>query len=79
MIVEQNRESEMSVFEILNLRSQWEDLVKDFQLDDYRKHGTIQNIKYFYEYCAPGNRFRKGFDEATEIAEIILGNCNVRN
>lgn len=69
----------MSVFEILNLRSQWEDLVKDFQLDDYRKHGTIQNIKYFYEYCAPGNRFRKGFDEATEIAEIILGNCNVRN
>ena len=64
----------MSVFEILNLRSQWEDLVKDFQLDDYRKHGTIQNIKYFYEYCAPGNRFRKGFDEATEIAETILRN-----
>lgn len=66
--------AKLSVFEILNLRSQWEDLVKDFQLDDSRKHGTIQNIKYFYEYCAPGNRFRKGYDEAVEIAETMLRN-----
>ena len=64
----------MSIFEILNLRSQWEEYVKDFQMEDHLKHGTIQNIKYFSEHCAPGNRFRKGFDEATDIADIILRN-----
>lgn len=65
----------MTVFEYLNLRSQWEDIVREYSMPDFRKQGTIGNIRYFYDYCAPGNRFRKGFDEATEIAHTILEKC----
>lgn len=67
--------AKMSVFEILNLRSQWEDLVKDFQMDEHRKFGTIDNLRIFVENGPVGNRFRKGFDEAMEIAETILRNA----
>lgn len=67
--------AKMSVFEILNLRSQWEDLVKDFQMDEHRKFGTIDSLRIFVENGPVGNRFRKGFDEAMEIAETILRNA----
>lgn len=67
--------AKMSVFEILNLRTQWEDLVKDFQMDEHRKFGTIDNLSIFVEDGPVGNRFRKGFDEAMEIAETILRNA----
>lgn len=62
----------MTVFEYLNLRSQWEEIVKDYSMSDYRKQGTIRNIKYFCKHAMVGNRFRKGFDDAMKIAETIL-------
>ena len=61
-------------FDILNLRSQWEELVQDFNMDEDRKHGTIDNIKWFIDHGLVGNRFRKGYDEAHDIAETILRN-----
>ena len=72
--MEQSKKSEMNIFDILNLRSQWEDLVKDFQMEDDRKQGTIDNIKWFIKHGLIGNRFRKGCDDAYEIAETILRN-----
>lgn len=63
-----------NVFEILNLRYQWEELVKDFSLPEESKEGTIHNLKQFIETGAKGNRFRKGYDEAIDIAETILRN-----
>lgn len=75
MNVEPIKKSKISVFDYLNLRTDWEDLVKDFQMDEHRKHGTIANIKWFIEYGLIGNRFRKGCDEAMEIAETILRNA----
>lgn len=67
--------AKISVFEYLNLRTEWEDLVQDFSLDDHRKNGTIDNLTFFIENGAVGNRFRKSFDEAMEIAKTILRNA----
>lgn len=72
--VEPTKKSKISVFDYLNLRSDWEDLVKDFQMDEHRKYGTVDNLRIFVEEGPVGNRFRKGFDEAYEIAETILEN-----
>jgi len=64
------------VFEILNLRYQWEELVKDMVLPSKGKEGTIDNIKWFITSGAKGNRFRKGYDEALNIANQIVSIYN---
>jgi len=64
--------TEMSIFEYLNLRSRWEEIVKDFTLNDSQKTGQIENIRAFVHDGAKGNRFRKGYDEAIDIAQHIL-------
>lgn len=62
----------MSFFEILNLRYQWEETVKDFKLDYDRKEGTIDNITWFIQHGSANNRFRKGYDVAVNTAEKIM-------
>lgn len=64
----------MSVFDLLNLRFQWETLVSDYKLDESRKQGTIDNLRFFVNHGLVGNRFRSGFDEAVAIADTILDN-----
>lgn len=58
-----------SVFELLVLRSEWEDIVRGYKF--VGKDGTIDNLVSFLENGHKGNRFRQGFDRATEIAKII--------
>lgn len=60
----------MTFFEILRLRSEWEDLVYDYKLDNYA--GTIDNLKNFLTHGARGNRFRNNFDESLKIAKTII-------
>ena len=60
----------MTLCEVLTLRSQWEDIVQDYKLDDYT--GTIDNLKCFIESGVKGNRFRSNFDEALHIAKTIV-------
>ena len=67
--------AKMSVFEYLNLRTEWEDIVQGFMLEDEMKQGTMDNIRCFILDGGKGNRFRKGFDRATEIANEILTKC----
>lgn len=62
----------MSFFEILNLRYQWEETVKDFKLDYERKEGNIDNITWFIQHGSASNRFRKGYEKAISIAEQIM-------
>lgn len=64
--------AKMSVFEYLNLRTEWEDIVQGFMLEDEMKQGTMDNIRCFILDGHKGNRFRKGFDRAIEIANEIL-------
>lgn len=59
----------MNVFQYLLLRSEWEELVKDFKF--VGKEGTIDNLVNFLETGHKGNRFRPGFDRAVEIAKTI--------
>ena len=61
----------MNVFQYLLLRTEWEDLVKDFKF--VGKEGTIDNLKAFVENGHKGNRFRPGYNRAVEITQEILG------
>jgi hypothetical protein len=63
----------MSLGEILNLRSEWEELVTKFKLPD--GNGTIDNLMWFIENGAKSNRFRNEYNQAVEIAKRILDNA----
>jgi len=61
------------VFYILNLRTQYEDIVsfrKTYDLPSYSS--DIDSLYYFINHGAKNNRFRKRFDEAMEIAKDII-------
>ena len=60
----------MTIFEILTIRSQWENYVINYKLESYS--GTIDNLKYFLENGRKDNRFRANFDKAYKIAETIV-------
>ena len=63
----------MSLGEILNLRSEWEELVTKFKLPN--GNGTIDNLMWFIENGAKSNRFRSDYKKAVEIAKRILDNA----
>ena len=62
----------MSLGELLTLRSEWEELVAKFKLPD--GNGTIDNLIWFIENGAKSNRFRGDYKKAKEIAVTILDN-----
>lgn len=59
----------MTVFEILNLRTQWEELAQGLKIDI---DSSVSGLKRFVENGHKNNRFRKGYKEALDIAETIL-------
>ena len=61
----------MSVFEILNLRSQWEELARNLNTDI---DSSISGLKSFIEHSYKSNRFKEGWAEAMEIAKQIVEN-----
>lgn len=63
-------ENNMSFFDILFARSQWEDLVADYKLDDHSGH--IDNLREFVKTGVKNNRFRPNFDEASQLAQQII-------
>lgn len=69
--------STLSVFEMLNLRYEFEELIRGFKF--VPKDGRIDNIKLFIENGHKGNRFRDGYDRALEIANIIVENYEKNN
>lgn len=62
----------MTIFEYLNLRSDFEDLAVDFKIPGNRKSGTLENLKWFIDNAAPKNRFREGFETALGIATQVV-------
>jgi hypothetical protein len=60
----------MTVFELLNLRYEWEELVRDYKF--VGKQGTLDNLEQFKNAGYKSNRFRPGFERALEITETIL-------
>ena len=61
----------MSVFQILNLRSRWEELARNLNTDI---DSSISGLKSFIEHSYKSNRFKEGWAEAMEIAEQIVEN-----
>ena len=64
----------MNFFTVLNMRSQWEELVqkgRGFNLPDL--NGTINNIEHFVQEGYKQNRFRKNYKTVMELSKQILG------
>lgn len=59
----------MSVFEILNLRSQWEELASTLNVE---VDSTISGLEFFIKNSHKNNRFKENWEEAMHIAEEIL-------
>ena len=66
----------MNIFEILNLRSRFEEIITDinnrYELPAY--DGSINNLEWFVDNAHKSNRFRNNFDEALDIANTIIEN-----
>lgn len=67
----------MTLFDVLQLRSEWEDIVKSYKF--VPADGTIDNLTKFVATGHRGNRFREGFDRAMEIAINILEYYNEKS
>lgn len=69
--------TKMTVFELLMLRSEWEDLARNFR--NINQHGTLDSLEHFLAFGATRNRFRDGFDRAVEIANSIIEQSKLTN
>lgn len=69
--------TKMTVFELMMLRSEWEDLARNFR--NINQHGTLDSLEQFLASGATRNRFREGFDRAVEIATIITEQAKLKN
>lgn len=67
----------MSVFELMMLRSEWEDLARHFR--NVGQQGTLDNLEKFLTSGARSNRFRDGYDRAVEIANIIIEQAKLKD
>jgi len=65
----------MSIAEILNLRFQFEEIVKSLEIPHNRQDGILDNIKWFKHNGNKKNRFRPGYQQAIEISNKITKNA----
>ena len=56
--------------EILNLRTQFEEITEEFKLEKYGS--DINTLNWFVENGHKSNSLRDGFNDAYVIAQIIL-------
>ena len=61
------------MFELLQLRFEWEEIARTFKLSD--RSGHLDNLKRFVHVGHKANRFRDGYDRAVEIANLIIARC----
>ena len=62
----------MKFIQYLNARSEYERLVSGFVLPEDKYQGTIDSMQWFLEKGHTANRFRKGFDDVTELCHHVL-------
>ena len=66
----------MTVFELMMLRYEWEEIARNFR--NVNQNGTLDSLQQFLDRGAVRNRFRDGFDRATEIANIIIEQYKIK-
>ena len=64
----------LSLAEVLNLRSRFEEITDNFTMIEHGSH--IHILKWFKSEGYKSNSLRDGYDEALNIAERILGEVN---
>ena len=66
----------MNYIELLNLRTEFEDIIKDFNMGCQVMQGhsasDINTVEWFIEHGHRSNSLRNGFDNAKQIAETII-------
>lgn len=67
----------MSVFELMMLRYEWEELARHFR--NVGQQGTLDNLQKFLDSGARSNRFRDGYERAVEIANIIIEQAKIKD
>ena len=64
----------MNLFELIQLRFEWEEIARNFKLSD--SSGHLDNIERFLQNGHKANRFRDGYNRAVEIANTIVAECS---
>jgi len=62
----------MTVFEFLDLRFQYEELVRNLRIPADKKAGTINNIEWFLKLSQKKRGKNDNFRKATNIAQKIV-------
>lgn len=62
----------ISLANLLNLRSEYEEIIRRYRIPDEYKNGCIDSLVWFKEYGKGSNRLRSRYNRAIEIADIIL-------
>ncbi len=60
----------MNVQEILNMRTEFEDVTAEFKLE--RTGSDINTLKWFIDNGHKSNSLRNGYQKALQIAEAII-------
>lgn len=61
-----------SLASLLNLRSEYEEIVRRYRIPDEHKNSCIDNLVWFKANGKGSNRLRSRYERAIEIADIIL-------
>tara|TARA_B100001094_G_scaffold131313_1_gene127107 strand:- start:8009 stop:8251 length:243 start_codon:yes stop_codon:yes gene_type:complete len=68
----------MSLASYLTLRSEYEDIVSDFNVPEEIKVGLKESFKWFDKYGYKSNSLRSNFSRAKDICRLLLGELNVK-
>ena len=61
-----------SVGEILSLRFQYEEIIRNFDIPENKRSGHINSLEWFKKYGNRKNRFREGYAEAINLCNQML-------
>jgi len=61
-----------SIFDLLNKRFEFSELVKDLNVPEHIIEGDINSLRWFVHNGHKSNRFKENYEEALSIAKTIL-------
>lgn len=64
------KNSNLDIFEILNLRTYWEELAEGLNVNI---DSSLSGLKLFIKHSGKSNRFKKNWPEAMKVANLIIG------
>lgn len=62
----------MNVFEYLDCRFRFEEIIRNFKIPPERKYGTFENLIWFKMHSQRRNRFCEGMQEAQLLCDMII-------